>query len=140
MRLLNIKLRVKNLIERCGTRNLFRICEKLNIEIVFIDLGNVKGFYNSVLGNKFIVLNEKLNELSIKIVLAHELGHALLHSDRTTRFLLDYTKIIRTSKQEREANEFASYLLEGTLDCEYISDKDIMLEREILEEIAGYLG
>ncbi|WP_276796206.1 ImmA/IrrE family metallo-endopeptidase [Fusobacterium gonidiaformans] len=137
---LNIKLRVKNLIERCGTRNLFKICKKLNIEVLFMDLGNIKGFYNSAVGNKFIAINEKLTEWEIKIVLAHELGHALLHCDKTTRFLLDYTKIVRTARQEKEANEFAAYLLEGILGEERIPEEELFLKREILEEIMGYLG
>lgn len=137
---MNIKLRVKNLIERCGTRNIFKICKKLNIEVVFMELGNIKGFYNSAVGNKFIAINDKLTEWEIKIVLAHELGHALLHCDKTTRFLLDHTKIIRTAKQEREANEFAAYLLEGILGEEYVPDKELFLKKEILEEIKEYLG
>lgn len=136
---MNIKLRVKNLIERCGTRNLFEICKKLNIEVLFMDLGNIKGFYNSIIGNKFIAINEKLTEWEIKIVLAHELGHALLHCDKTTRFLLDHTRIIRTAKQEKEANEIAAYLLEGVLENEYIPDEELFLNREILEEIKEYL-
>ncbi|EFS20642.1 toxin-antitoxin system, toxin component domain protein [Fusobacterium gonidiaformans 3-1-5R] len=70
---MNIRLRVKNLIERCGTRNIFKICKKLNIEVVFMELGNIKGFYNSAVGNKFIAINDKLTEWEIKIVLAHEL-------------------------------------------------------------------
>ncbi len=137
---MNIRLRVKNLIERCGTRNIFKICNKLNIEVIFLDLGNIKGFYNSAVGNKFIAINERLTEWEVKIVLAHELGHALLHSDRCTRFMMDYTKIIRTAKQEREANEFAAYLLEGILGEEYILEEELFLKREILEEIREYLG
>lgn len=137
---MNIRLRVKNLIERYGTRNIFKICNKLNIEVIFLDLGNIKGFYNSAVGNKFIAINERLTEWEVKIVLAHELGHALLHSDRCTRFMMDYTKIIRTAKQEREANEFAAYLLEGILGEEYILEEELFLKREILEEIREYLG
>lgn len=137
---MNIKLRVKNLIERCGTRNIFKICKKLNIEVVFMELGNIKGFYNSAVGNKFIAINDKLTEWEIKIVLAHELGHALLHCDKTTRFLLDHTKIIRTAKQEREANEFAAYLLDEVLEEEYIKEEELFLDRQVLEDIKKYLG
>lgn len=137
---MNIKLRVKNLIERCGTNNLFEICRKLKIEVKFAELGNVKGFYNCILRNKYIVLNQNLTGICLQVVLAHELGHALLHSDRCTRFMMDYTKIIRTAKQEREANEFAAYLLEGILREERIPEEELFLKREILEEIKEYLG
>lgn len=137
---MNIKLRVKNLIERCGTRNLFKICDKLNIEVIFIDLGNIKGFYNTAVRNKFIAINEKLTEWEVKVVLAHELGHALLHSDKTTRFLLDHTKIVRTAKQEDEANEFAAYLLDEILEEEYIKEEELFLDKQVLEDIKKYLG
>lgn len=136
---MNIKLRAKNLIERCGTKNLFRICEKLKIDIIFTNIGDIKGFYNSVLGNKYIIINEMLSEAEAKVVLAHELGHAILHSTRCTRFMLDYTNIIRTAKQEKEANEFASYLLREIFGEDDILQDEFMLKIEILQEIKSYL-
>lgn len=137
---MNIKLRVENLIERCGTNNLYKICERLKIAIKFRPLGNIKGFYHSILGNKFIVLNEELNEVETKIVLGHEMGHALLHCSKCTRFLLDNTTIIRTQQQESEANEFCAYLIEGTITDEDLIRCNNNIKEEILIEISSFLN
>ena len=45
----NIKKRVKNLIKKYGTSNPYKLCKYLNIEIFYMDLGNVKGIYKKTL-------------------------------------------------------------------------------------------
>ncbi|WP_153042900.1 ImmA/IrrE family metallo-endopeptidase [Clostridium coskatii] len=45
---------------------------------------NTKGFYIS------LIINFNLNEVEKVIVLAHELGHALLHYHRSTCFIREY--------------------------------------------------
>lgn len=52
-----------------------------------------------------------MSEFEQKLVCAHELGHALFHSSSDFQFMLDNTKLIRKSKIEDEANEFASWLI-----------------------------
>ena len=53
----NIKLRVKNII------HMIRInCVKLKINILYTDTGSIKGYFQKVLRNKYIIINEKLNE------------------------------------------------------------------------------
>lgn len=105
----NIALRVKNLIEKCGTRSPYELCKKLDITIMYRDIGEVKGFFKKVLNKKYIVVNELLDEISQELVLCHELGHAYLHSSEETLFLksgLGYSNIF-----EDEANLFALELL-----------------------------
>ena len=108
---LNIKLRVLNLIARHRTRNPFKLARLLNIEIVYEDLGEVRGFFKKILRRKFIFINNKLSEFDQKVVCAHELGHAVLHFSNRIQFLIDNTKLLRKSRIEDEANLFASWLL-----------------------------
>ena len=108
---LNIKLRVLNLIARHRTRNPFKLTRALNIEIVYEDLGEVRGFVKKILRRKYIFINNKLSEFDQKLVCAYELGHAVLHSSNRIQFLIDNTKLLRKSRIEDEANLFASWLL-----------------------------
>jgi len=108
---LNVKLRVLNLIARHRTRNPFKLARALNIEIIYQDLGEVRGFFKKILRRKYIFINNELSEFEQKLVCAHELGHALFHSSSDFQFMLDNTKLIRKSKIEDEANEFASWLI-----------------------------
>ena len=108
---MNIKLRVLNLIARHRTRSPFKLARALNIEIIYQNLGEVRGFFKKILRRKYIFINSELSEFDQKLVCAHELGHAVLHSSNRIQFLIDNTKILRKSKIEDEANLFASYLL-----------------------------
>ena len=116
---MNIKLRVLNLIARHRTRNPFKLARLLNIEIVYEDLGEVRGFFKKILRRKFIFINNKLSEFDQKLVCAHELGHAVLHSSNRIQFLIDNTKLLRKSRIEDEANLFASWLLFPEDDVEF---------------------
>lgn len=108
---LNIELRVSNLIAKHRTRNPFKLAKALNIEIIYEDLGEVRGFFKRILRKKYIFINCELSEFDQKLVCAHELGHAILHSSSQYQFLIDNTRILRRSKLEDEANLFASWLL-----------------------------
>ena len=106
---MNIKLRVLDLIAKHRTRNPFKLARALNIEIIYQDLGEVRGFFKKILRRKYIFINSELSEFDQKLVCAHELGHAILHSSNRIQFLIDNTKILRKSKIEE--NLFASWLL-----------------------------
>ena len=116
---MNIKLRVLNLIARHRTRNPFKLARALNIEIIYQDLGEVRGFFKKILRRKYIFINSELSEFDQKLVCAHELGHAILHSSNRIQFLIDNTKILRRNEIEDEANLFASWLLFPENDIEF---------------------
>ena len=116
---MNVKLRVLNLIARHRTRNPFKLARALNIEIIYQDLGEVRGFFKKILRRKYIFINSELSEFDQKLVCAHELGHAILHSSNRIQFLIDNTKILKRSKIEDEANLFASWLLFPEDDIEF---------------------
>ena len=108
---MDTRLKVLDLIVKCGTKNPFKLAKKLNIEIIIEDLGEVRGLFKRVLRRKFIFINSKLNEFDKILVCAHELGHAILHSSTNYQFLIDNTSLLKRSRLEDEANLFASYLI-----------------------------
>ena len=130
---LNIHARVRNLVRKHGTRNPERLAEELDIIIIRKEYSPVtKGYFIRNARNKFIVVNIALPEREQEIVLAHELGHALLHSAQDIYFIREYT-LFPTGRYEVEANKFASELLIS--DCE----KEFFLERGIVGT-SIYLG
>ena len=134
----NIKLRVKNLIEKYNTRNPYELCRKLKITIICRDLGKPKGWFQKVLRRKYIFLNGELDEYSKLIVLCHELGHAILHHSEKIGFMktnfLNYT-----SELEKEANEFAAELMKYQEEVGYEIARDCDLGLQLLEEMKNYV-
>lgn len=137
---MNIRIRVKNLVNRHQTSNPFKIAEDLKIHVKFRPYKKTKGYFIKIRGNKFIVINENLNEAEQLVVMAHELGHALLHSNKYD--FLKYEKGIYLTADaqlfnqnciyENQANKFASELL-------LINEVDI-LEAELDKDIYNSLS
>lgn len=95
-----------------GTNNPVEIAKSLGIQIAYMPLGNALGHYQYIKRTKWIFINENVleNEVLHKIVMAHELGHALMHVHENCCFMSNHTLLL-TSKIEKEANIFTSYLL-----------------------------
>lgn len=133
--MLNIPLRVKNLMKKYRTKNPYTLCKILKIHIRYMDLGKVKGIYKKVVTNKFIVINENLSEIMQLVVLCHELGHAILHDTKEIQSFKDYDLFPRISNQiEIEANIFAAELLFDENSDIYeteISEKDMMILKNL---------
>ncbi|WP_462425353.1 ImmA/IrrE family metallo-endopeptidase [Fusobacterium varium] len=133
---MNIKGRVRNLIRKWGTKNPYKLAKYLKIEILYMDLGKIKGIYKKTLTNKFIIINENLSEFCQMVVLTHELGHALLHHSKEIQTLKDYDLFPKYSNQiEVEANTFAAELLydENEENYEYSLDIDIKILEQLKE-------
>lgn len=133
---MDIRRRVINLERKYGTRNPYKLCKMMKINILYMDLGNIKGIYKKVVTNKFIVINENLDEFCQKVVLAHELGHAILHHSKEIQALKDYDLFPRFSNQiEVEANTFAAELLidDHIENDEYI--ENLSIDIRILEQL-----
>lgn len=60
--------------------------------------------------HRYIFLNEDLPPHEQKLVMAHELGHAILHRKENCYFIRNKTLLLN-SKNEIEANKFAIELL-----------------------------
>ena len=117
-RILNYYVRIT------GTRDPLEIARSLGIGIAIVPLGNIAGNYKLLKRKRWIFINENIPIESplFRIVIAHELGHAIFHRKENCAFLRSKT-ILLTSGIEREANIFAAHLL--------ISD-------EMLQEYAGF--
>lgn len=105
-----IKILVESLIKKYNTNCPFTLAKILNITILYENLGGTMGYFNQDFRFKFIHLNQSLNKKESTYTCAHELGHAIKHSDISTPFLKRHT-LFSVSKIEREANTFAVELL-----------------------------
>lgn len=119
--------------KKFNTRNPFEIADFLNIEVQIGPLGSRCGCYMFLKNHRCIFLNEELSEHEMELVMAHELGHAIMHRKENCYFIRNKTLLL-TSKTEIEANTFAAELL--------ISDEVIQenskLTTEQLSRLLGY--
>lgn len=120
----DIKKIVAYYIRLCGTDDPWKIAKMLGIHIAILPLGNVLGNYRYLKRIRWIFINEDIldNEALLRVVMAHELGHALMHRKENCCFMAHHTLLL-TSRIERQANQFAAHLL--------ISD-------EMLKDFSGY--
>ncbi|MDA2038605.1 ImmA/IrrE family metallo-endopeptidase [Bacillus cereus] len=131
---MKIKEYVLKIVKKHGTTNPFEIAKQKNIIVLFEDLGNTLGFYNTYKRFKFIHINNQINETTQQFVCAHELGHAVLHPKANTPFLRNQT-FFSVDRLEIEANTFAVELL---LPDEMISEyQDTNLSIQEIAEIHG---
>ena len=95
-----------------GSRDPIKIAEYANIRIAIFPLGEIAGNYKLINRKRWIFVNDNIPTDSpmFKVVIAHELGHALLHRKENCAFIKNKTLLL-TSGIEREANEFAARLL-----------------------------
>lgn len=94
--------------ETCGTRELEDIADCLGVKVFELPFGSIQGVSGVYLGEQFIGVKAGLDKESRKAVIAHELGHLLLHPHTNFLFAqeLDYYDYL-----EQEANEFADALI-----------------------------
>lgn len=118
-------MRVKRLVayctKKCGTSDPFEIADRLGI---LYQIGNCEheGCYMFLKNHRYIFLSNRLDRTELNLVMAHELGHALLDRKANCYFIRNKTLLL-VSKLERRANLFAAYLL--------ISD-------DMLQDYTGY--
>ena len=95
-----------------GSRDPIAIANYAGIRIVTVPLGEISGNYMLIKRKRWIFINENIPEDSpiFKVIVAHELGHALLHRKENCAFIRNKT-LLSTSGIEREANKFAATLL-----------------------------
>ena len=132
----SIILSANKLVKRLGTRDPFQLSEKLGVIVRFADLGNLKGMYTKVKRNRYILINEGLDDNLQRIICAHELGHDQRHRKLAeNRPLRDF--VINQMKEpiELEANMYAA---------EILFDDDEILElvdlNYTVEQIAMHTG
>lgn len=124
---------ISKIVKKYNTSDPFELADAMNISILYEELGTINGYYNKPLRMKQIHINCNLDNKMKKFTCAHELGHAIMHSNSNTSFLRNNT-LFSIDKLEIEANSFAIGLL--------IPDEIIMenynLTTEQLSRILGY--
>lgn len=111
------------LIRQCDTRDPFLIADQLGIHILFgDDFSPLKGMYRVIKRNRFIFINQNLNEPIQRLVCAHEVAHDQLHRPLgMSNGLQEFTFYDMTSQPEYEANIVAAdILLDSDEILEYI--------------------
>lgn len=129
----DIKKIVSYYVRKYNTRNPFELADYLGVQVMIGNLGSRSGCYMFLKNHKCIFLNENLDEYEMRVVMAHELGHAILHRKENCYFIRNKTFLL-TSKNEIEANTFAAELLIGD---------DVLLEykhctKEQISKLLGY--
>lgn len=116
----------------CGSRDPVAIAEFAGIGIHICPLGDIAGNYMLLKRKRWILINDSIDKDSpfFRVVVAHELGHALLHRTENCAFIKRHTLLL-TSGIEREANMFAAELL---------IDKDLIAEYETTEQFCRGTG
>lgn len=128
--------KIKHLVayytKKFKTRDPFEIADQLDI---LYQIGNCKyeGSYMFLKNHRYIFLSNKLSDIDLKLVMAHELGHALLDRKENCYFIRNKT-FLQNSKLERRANTFAAYLL---IDDNLLSEYQTFT-REQFSDCTGY--
>ena len=117
---------VENLVKKYGTRDPYELCEAMHIVIYRKDLQKkLKGFFFYHSRQKSIVIDSSVNEVLEQILIAHELGHAILHKEVAMMHGFQEIEVLEGSAKpmEYEANLFAAeLLLDDDQVMEYLSE------------------
>lgn len=127
----DIKLHIKRLYSKYKTLNPYELTDEMGIIVHKMYLGNTRGFCYNKRRIKQIFLNNELSMNIERFVLAHEIGHLILHPNHNAPFL--QSTFFSMDRYEMEANKFASELV--------ITDLDLMEHWEYtIDELAAFYG
>ncbi len=101
-------------------KDIFRTAENAGANVWQRNLGGLKGFYLCENGSRYIIINSGLDNVTKRVVCAHELGHDMLHRELSGGGMREGTLFLQTNKTEREANLFAAEML--------LTDKAVLSE------------
>lgn len=107
---------VEEIKRRYDETDPFRLCAAMGILILYQPFGkeenSIKGFFLECCRIRTITLNADLRGTDDeRVILAHEMGHAVLHSEKGLHAYRDSSPLDDTRKLESEANLFAAELL-----------------------------
>ncbi|KPU45805.1 metallopeptidase ImmA [Oxobacter pfennigii] len=121
---------IVGLLETYNTNNPFELCDFLDIKIISSNLGSdIKGFFQRTEeGYEIIHINSTLDYNESKYICAHELGHAILHTDLSISFFIENSLQIK-NKFEIQADIFAAELLISNEQVDLISITDMTMDQ-----------
>ncbi|AGL00256.1 putative Zn peptidase [Desulfoscipio gibsoniae DSM 7213] len=104
---------VRKIKRKYSETNPVKLCQNMKISLLHQPMGlfegACKGFYLQQSRKQAIVINSDLDEQFQRIILMHELGHAVLHRKLPgVKSFHDFTLFDQTSLYEYEANIFAA--------------------------------
>lgn len=95
--------------EKYDTNDPFELADHLGILYQFSNI-DFEGCYMFLKNHRYIFISNNLSVSETRMVMAHELGHAILHRKQNCYFIKNKTLLLN-SKIEKEANIFAAELL-----------------------------
>lgn len=119
----DIGLEVKKVKKRYGTLDPYQLAREMDIIIHRLPLGNTRGIYYCSRRIRSIILNEELSEWMERFVLAHEIGHLVMHPKHNAPFMRN--TFFSTDRYETEANAFALHMLIPDEDLEEYPERTI---------------
>lgn len=141
---LDIKKEVNYLIESCGSTELASLVKETGAYIIDnIDLPkSTLGMTVRSDGQTAILISSNVKGPKKEFIIAHELGHNILHRGQSTTFFRRFSAGLQIPQVEAEANEFALYLL---LRCSEIDTKysfnvfDFVRSYELPDSMARFI-
>lgn len=130
---MNAKNVVNGIVDKYGTRDPYEICDLMGIEVERHHLVDVNGYSFEVFGVQQIILSDSLDSCTERYVLAHEIGHAVMHSGFNGAYLM-YCTGLAVNKIEKEADAFAAELL--ITDDFLLDNRDMTISQ--LARLTGY--
>lgn len=129
---MELKTKLNNIVNNYNTTNVKEICDYLDIEIAYTEF-KAKTLESRLMiidGNGYIFVRPNLDERYENFLIAHELGHYILHYDKNINF--NFLKRIYKTRLEKEANSFACKLLMSDIDIKQEENIDfIAMEKGI---------
>lgn len=125
----------EELVSKYKTRDPFELCDYLGITYYYTDLGKLQGVFGIVCNTPVIFVSDKIDRRAQILVCAHELGHALLHTEiAKDQYLREFEVFNMNTKVEYQANVFAAHLLfdEDELDELFHEGRDIYSVSQML--------
>lgn len=124
----SISQEVKQLKRLYHETDPFQMCSALGIKVLYSPMGIgvkcCKGFFLTQSRKRSITINSDMAPIMQRVIAAHELGHAVLHTKASgIKAFHDFALFDSTSAMEYEANLFAAdYLMEDSDVLELLND------------------
>ena len=141
-----IKNKVRRLVGKYKTADPYELCECMGIILSDENFGEsqtaIKAMTMTISRITIIQFNRNLDDVVLKFIIAHELGHAILHKNMRH---VDNGFFDDLSRTEREANLFAAELIFGDsqqfFECMQYSEQTLFqmaAEKQVPYELLAY--